>query len=207
VAAGLVDLLRGRAASLAERLTGERDPLEVLRQVGATGDRAATVAVEQALITAEIRAVESAEPTPHGREVIVAARKLGWPVAMVSNNSGEAVSAYLYRHRLSSLVGVVVGRPYADPARMKPDPAPILDAAVQLGVDSARCVLVGDSRTDIAGAHAAGARAIGYANRASKVEVFREAGADVVVTSMAELARVLVRQSGEEQSDVTGLPE
>ncbi|TDB99375.1 HAD family phosphatase [Micromonospora fluostatini] len=196
VAGELLDLLRGRAAAVAERLCGEPDPLEVLRQVGADRGQAVTAAVEDALIAAEVRAVGTAEPTAYARETIVAATHLRWPVAVVSNNSAEAVTAYLRAHRLSGGVAVVVGRPYADPARMKPNPAPILDAAQRLGIEPARCVLVGDSVTDIEGAHAAGTKVVGYANKPPKVQAFVAAGADVVVTSMRDVAQALVRAGG-----------
>jgi beta-phosphoglucomutase-like phosphatase (HAD superfamily) len=119
VAAELVDVLRQRGVDVSPDLAGEPDPLEVLRRTGATGDRGVTRAVEDALRAAERRAVETAEPTPYGREVIVAARQAALPVAVVSNNSGSAVSIYLATHRLAGYVSPVVGRAYADPARMK----------------------------------------------------------------------------------------
>ncbi|MET7808598.1 HAD family hydrolase [Micromonospora chersina] len=151
-----------------------------------------TRAVEDALCAAERRAAETAEPTPYGREVIVAARQAGLAVAVVSNNSAGAVRAYLAAHRLAGHVSPVVGRPYAQPARMKPSPEPILQAVHALDESPGRCVLVGDSLSDIEGAQAAGVRVVGYANRSSKAETFRVARADVVITSMGAVARVLL---------------
>lgn len=116
-------------------------------------------------------------------------------MAVASNNSAGAVSAYLAAHRLAGHVSPVVGRPYADPARMKPNPEPILQAVHALGTSPSRCVLVGDSLSDIKGARAAGVRVIGYANRPSKIEAFRAAGADVVITSMGPIAGVLIEWS------------
>ncbi|MBQ0979198.1 HAD family hydrolase [Micromonospora sp. M61] len=173
-------------------LASEPDPLEVLRRTGAAGDHGITRAVEDALCAAERRAVETAEPTPYGREVIVAARQAGMQVAAVSNNSAGAVAAYLAAHRLAGYVSPVVGRAYADPDRMKPNPEPILQAVHALGEPLGRCVLVGDSQSDIEGARAAGIAVVGYANRPSKVEAFRVAGADVVITSMDALASALL---------------
>ncbi|WP_433127820.1 HAD family hydrolase [Micromonospora sp. CA-240977] len=150
--------------------------------------------VEDALCAAERRAVETAEPTPYGREVIVAAQEAGMPVAVVSNNSPGAVFAYLAAHRLAGHISPVVGRAYADPDRMKPNPEPILQAARVLGEQAGRCVLVGDSLSDIEGARAAGVRTVGYANRPTKVGLFRDAGADVVITGMGALAHVLLKR-------------
>ena len=99
---------------------------------------------------------------------MVAARQAGLAVAVVSNNSAGAVTAYLTAHRLAGYVSPVVGRAYAEPDRMKPNPEPILQAARALGVRAVDAVLVGDSLSDIVGAHAAGVRSIGYANRPAR---------------------------------------
>ncbi|SCL39237.1 haloacid dehalogenase superfamily, subfamily IA, variant 3 with third motif having DD or ED/haloacid dehalogenase superfamily, subfamily IA, variant 1 with third motif having Dx(3-4)D or Dx(3-4)E [Micromonospora pallida] len=194
VAAELVDVLRRRGVDVPPDLASEPDPLEVLRRTGATGDQDATRAVEDALCAAERRAVETAEPTPYGREVIVAARQAGVPVAVVSNNSADAVTAYLTAHRLAGYVSPVVGRVYAKPARMKPHPEPVLDAVRALGAIPSDCVLIGDSLSDIEGARAAGASVIGYANRPSKEDAFRMAGADAVITCMGMVAEALMER-------------
>jgi len=195
IAGELVSLLRKTDLAVPEMLADEPDPLEVLRWVGANGSTAEIVVVEEALCAAELRAVATAEPTAFGREVIVAARQVGLPVAIVSNNSAGAISGYLATHRLSPHVSAIVGRAFADPGQMKPNPAPILQAARSLGADPSGCVLVGDSLADIEGARAAGVPVIGYANRPHKVARFADAGADCVVTSMGAIADALLIQS------------
>jgi HAD superfamily hydrolase (TIGR01509 family) len=201
IAAELVDVLQQGGATVPPDLASEPDPLEVLRRIGATGNQSATRAVENALCAAERQAAESAEPTPYGREVIVAARQAGLVVAVVSNNSSGAVTAYLTAHRLIGHVSPVIGRPYADPARMKPNPKPILQAVHILGIPPSRCVLVGDSLSDIEGAKASGVHAIGFANRPTKVEAFRSAMADVVMTSMRDLAEMLIQKQPSERPE------
>ncbi len=193
VARELLDLLASQGRTLTKELAEESDPLEVLRQTGSSTDQESTRLIEDALIAAEVKAASTAEPTPYGREVIVAARQLQMPIAVVSNNSPQAVDAYLREHRLSQHVAKIVGRAYVDPSRMKPNPAPIVDASASLGIVPALCVLVGDSLSDIEGAKAAGARVIGYANKPAKVVAFKEAGADAVVTSMREIAQALMQ--------------
>lgn len=195
VAAELVDMLQRRAVAMPPGLTTEPDPLEVLRWADTAGDPVVTRAVEDALCAAELRAVESAEPTPYGREVIVAARQAGLPVAVVSNNSPGAVNAYLSAHRLASYVSPVVGRAYAEPRRMKPNPEPILHAVRALGMSPDRTVLVGDSLSDIEGSRAAGVQSIGYANRPAKAATFRQAGANVVIDSMGAIAIALIERA------------
>jgi HAD superfamily hydrolase (TIGR01509 family) len=192
VAAELIDVLRRYVDVVPPDLASEPDPLEVLRRAGAADDQGVLRAVEDALCAAERRAAETAEPTPYSREVIVAARQAGMPVAVVSNNSAGAVSVYLAAHRLAAHVSPVVGRVYADPDRMKPNPEPILQAVRTVGGRPSRCVLVGDSQSDIEGARAAGVQVIGYANRPAKVAAFWGLGADFVVTSMGEIASTLV---------------
>jgi phosphoglycolate phosphatase-like HAD superfamily hydrolase len=193
IANELVKLIDTESTAVPLSLRRERDPLEVLRWAGRSRRGAELVRiVEDALCAAELQAVKTADPTPCGREVIVAAHQAGLSVAVVSNNSAGAVRAYLSAHRLAAYVSVVTGRSYADPGSMKPNPKPIVRTAAILGADLSRSVLVGDSLSDIEGARAAGVPAIGFANRDSKEDLFVQAGANVVVKSMCALAVVLM---------------
>jgi HAD superfamily hydrolase (TIGR01549 family) len=184
--------LRNQGIEVPESLEGEPDPLEVLRWTSSLGEANVTRAVEDTLCAIELHAVRSAAPTPYAREVIVAARKAGKPIAVVSNNSAGAVMEYLTAKRLAGYITSIVGRAYADPARMKPNPEPILHAVFDLGAEPADCVLIGDSLGDITGAQAARVPVIGYANRPTKVQPFVQAKADAVVTSLGDIAVVLI---------------
>ena len=79
----------------------------------------------------------------------------GHRVAIVSNNSAEAIHAYLELHGLSALVAHVQGRDRQDPSLMKPNPRPlfeapsVLEALSVLDVKQDDAVLIGDSLTDI----------------------------------------------------------
>jgi len=65
----------------------------------------------------------------------------------------------------------------------------LIEQAVRaLDADPAATAFVGDSITDIEGAHRAGIGSIGYANKPGKFERMTEAGAGAVITSMADLA-------------------
>src|SRR5206468_384632 len=105
-------------------------------------------------------------------------------------------------HGLADYVAPIVGRTYANPQRMKPDPAPILDAISALGAEPAACVLVGDSVSDIDGARAAGVCAVGYANRPYKLEVLRSA--DMIITTMRDIVTVLSPESPESPESPRG---
>lgn len=189
IATDLCLTLVERGVRLPERLLVESDPLEVLRYTATTGRPELIRLIDDALRIAELTAVQGAEPTPYAREVILGAHRTSRPIAVVSNNSSDAVHAYLAARGLSAYVRVVVGRAYADPTRMKPDPTPVRAALSELAADPGECVMVGDSPGDIEAARAAGVVAIGYANKPGKRT--RLAGADVLIDSMAELASAL----------------
>jgi beta-phosphoglucomutase-like phosphatase (HAD superfamily) len=186
IAGELVALLDSNRVAVTPEIRRERDPLAVLRWTATACDPYIVAAAEIALCEAELRAVVSATPTPSSHELIVRARACGLPVAVVSNNSEPAIRAYLEAHGLASYLAPIIGRPHAEPSRMKPDPGPVIAAAHALNAKPSDCTLIGDSLTDIEAARAAGVNVIGYANRPWKVEAF--AVADAVVTSMDQIA-------------------
>ncbi|KOU20063.1 HAD family hydrolase [Streptomyces sp. WM6368] len=188
IAVELAELLAALAPALGTAARATDDPMEIHR-LSQEGGNAALVAVEAALTEAEVRAAKVAgDPTPGAVQALHSARKSGRHVAIVSNNSTECVHTYLTQHGLSGTVSEIIGRPPLRPDLMKPSPHPLLIAASILGVTPGLTVLVGDSVTDIEAAQAAGARSIGYANKAMKQASLRAAGADVVVLGMQEIA-------------------
>ena len=82
-----------------------------------------------------------------------------------------------------------------DVAQGKPAPDLVLHAARQMGADPARCLVIEDSRFGILGAKAAGMTAYGFLGGAHLAadtgEALREAGADFVARSWAEIAERL----------------
>ena len=190
VAASLRAVLTAAGVPVPPNLETERDPLEVLKWSATLGRPALVREVESRLCAEEITAARTAVPTPFGRESIIGALEAGKSVAIVSNNSAGAINTYQARQRLTRYKLPISGRVYARPDLMKPNPQPILAAAKLAGASPADCVLIGDSMADIDGAHAAGVSVIGYANRPEKVDRF--AHADVVITSMIEVANALV---------------
>jgi beta-phosphoglucomutase-like phosphatase (HAD superfamily) len=97
-----------------------------------------------ALGAAELRAADTAQPTPGAAEFLAACRDTGQPVAIVSNNSVAAVRRYLKRARLTPLPVHVVGRLPGDPALMKPHPELVRRAIDAMHADPAGSALVGD---------------------------------------------------------------
>lgn len=109
------------------------------------------------------------EAAPHARALLDRLRAAGLQLAVVSNQSGigrgyitrDAVDAV--NRRIDELLGPFAGFficPHAveDACECrKPKPKLILDAARALGVDPARCVVVGDRDSDVEAARTAGA--------------------------------------------------
>ncbi|MFD6681265.1 HAD family hydrolase [Micromonospora parva] len=196
VAAELRRVIEEHGVEIPAHIRGVDDPLAVLRFTAATGTPSLVVQVENALCRAELTAVDGATPTPYAREVIVAAHEAGRRVAIVSNNSAPAIERYLTSHRLTRYITATVGRAHADPDLMKPNPAPIRRAALAVDADPTKCVLVGDSTSDIEGGRAAGVRTIGFANKPGKRETFIEAGVDAIAEGsdgMIMVARSLLK--------------
>lgn len=172
---------------LTEKVRDTQDPIEVFTQAAQVSPEFAA-RVEAELTELEVTAVATAKPTPYVHEVLAGCRETGRTVAVVSNNSARAVSAYLDRHSLSDGVALVVARTSHDPALLKPSPH-LLEIAVQkLAADPAATAFVGDSLTDIEAAHRAGIASIGYANKPGKQDRMTQLNAGAVITSMSDLA-------------------
>jgi beta-phosphoglucomutase-like phosphatase (HAD superfamily) len=194
VAAELRRVIEDHAIEIPGPIRAVDDPLEVLRFTATIGTPELVEQVENELCRAELAAVDGAKPTPYAREVIVAAYEASRPIAIVSNNSAAAIERYLIAHRLARYIATIVGRAHADPSLMKPNPVPIRRAALAVEADPARCVLVGDSVSDIEGGRIAGVRTIGFANKPGKRPRLVRAGADAISEGpdgMRELATAL----------------
>lgn len=181
VAADLRRYLEQRGAPVPD--DGIGDPLAVLR-MSAGLDAAVRTEMDAELVRAEVRAVSTAIPTPDADAVIRGLVKHGRRVAVVSNNSPQAVREYLRIHRLGGYVSAISARPSGNPLLMKPNPYLLKQALSELKVPAAQAVFVGDSVTDIEAANAADVAAIGYANKPGKAERLTAAGAVVVVDAM-----------------------
>jgi HAD superfamily hydrolase (TIGR01509 family) len=162
------------------------DPLEVLRWAGTQPTELLT-AVEDALVRAEVAAVAVAVPTPGAHDLIKALRLRGNRIGVASNNSGPAIRTYLAAHDLTEAIDVVAGRRPYEPWTMKPDATCLTECLAQLRTTADRCVFVGDSLTDIQAARALGMPVIGFANSPGKAATFSAAGANAVISNVAEL--------------------
>jgi HAD superfamily hydrolase (TIGR01509 family) len=190
-AARLCAVLDTLGVALDTNVASANDPLEVLSFAGTCPDPTVVIAVEQELVNAEIEAASLAEPTPYADEIIRTASANGRRVAILSNNSADAISAYLARHELTNAVELTVGRPFGQPELMKPHPYPASDLLAKLAVAGPKCVLVGDSITDIEAAQGAGMASIGYANKPGKRWEMQSAGATAIVEGDQGMGEIL----------------
>lgn len=165
------------------------DPLDVLERVASRQlDLISTI--EDELIAAEVRAVSCSSPTVAGVEFLRLCLSRGMRVGIVSNNSANAVHAFLGNLGLSGAVAPVVGRAFRHPELMKPNPWPIRTALTTAEVPARSAVYVGDSLSDIEVAQAVSMPCVAYANKPGKRERFEVTSA-VVIDSMSELTAAL----------------
>jgi len=132
------------------------------RRLGEPGRAAAIVAELNELVAAELE--RGVEPMPGASAVLVALRKRGTPVGLVSNSPRAFIERAL---DLSGLAGsfdaVVSGH---EVSRPKPAPDPYAEACRQLGVEPADAIALEDSPTGVAAARAAGLTVVGIPSMA-----------------------------------------
>lgn len=148
-------------------VAASHDAFDVLRYAN-TIDEATAVTVEARLRELEVECVAAAPETPGAADVIRTLVAAGHVIAIVSNNSTAAVRRYLELHDLTDAITFVSARESWDTSLLKPSTHLLGQAMSALGAAPSTCVMIGDAVTDIEAAHAAGARAIGYADKPGK---------------------------------------
>jgi HAD superfamily hydrolase (TIGR01509 family) len=187
IAQRLRDLLNAEGVVPPPQVARAADPFTVLSF--ATNYRHDLgLAVYAALRTAELDAVRTAAPTPGLEAVLDACRRSGRAAAVASNNSEQAVTAYLRAHGLAERFQAVTGRTDANFDQLKPHPRLVEDTVRAIGAQPAACMLIGDSPNDVHAAHAAGMACIGYATKPGKYDPLTRAGADAIIESLEDLA-------------------
>ncbi|TCC19419.1 HAD family hydrolase [Kribbella speibonae] len=187
-------VLEAAGVQLSESVNATSDHLAVLR-FAASNAPATLEAVERTAVQGEVDAARLAVPTPGAADFLAVCHEARRPVIVVSNNSADAVEAYLDKHDLRHLVRQILGRPYGNPSLMKPHPELVRRALAILDEQPQSCVMIGDSVTDIVVSQTAGVRSIGYAKTPERGIELQRAGADAVTTDMTALAEA-VRRSG-----------
>jgi beta-phosphoglucomutase-like phosphatase (HAD superfamily) len=143
----VADLLRHTLAEQVDHLPSSvmdtGDPFDVLRDA-ATLKPDSVVVIERRLAELEVQAVATAPSTANAREAIISLEETGHSITVVSNNSAEAVAAYLREHELTSHITGIVGRTNSSPDLLKPNPYLLHKAMSARGARPIECVLIGD---------------------------------------------------------------
>jgi phosphoglycolate phosphatase-like HAD superfamily hydrolase len=125
-----------------------------------------------------------------GIEELVATLATRFPLGIVTTRGNARTHRFLVDSRLEhSFRSVVTAR---STQRTKPHPEPVVRAAQELGVTPEECVIVGDTTVDIRAGRAAGAQTIGVLCGFGEREELERAGADLILSTTADLASVLL---------------
>jgi phosphoglycolate phosphatase len=122
---------------------------------------------------------------PGARECLDGLRARGLTLALVTNKPHAFIAPLLGGLGLADHFALCLGGDSLP--EKKPDPAPLRHVAQHFGVAPEACLMVGDSRHDIAAGRAAGFRTLAVPYGYNHGEPVRDSGPDGVVESLAEL--------------------
>ncbi|MFQ6132315.1 MAG: HAD family hydrolase [Armatimonadota bacterium] len=135
----------------------------------------------------ELAAVRGGRLFSGAGEALAELSESGRRVAVVTRNCRRAVEEFRGRHPFEC--HAVVTRD--DVRRVKPDPEHLWQALRLLGVPSEEAAMIGDHPTDMQCGRAAGMVAVGVLTSRSRAEALTEAGAELVIPSLAHLPQHL----------------
>lgn len=152
------------------------------RRLGENGRRFRDEA-EGAVREMEIETARTAELLPGAAEALTALRKAGFGIALITRNCRPAAEIVLRDLRAYDLLLT-----RDDVPNSKPDPDHVNRALEALGQPAKRAAVVGDHGYDMEAGKAAGVSVcIGVRTGSSSDASLLEAGADVVIDSVADL--------------------
>jgi phosphoglycolate phosphatase len=122
-------------------------------------------------------------------EGLDAMRARGLPLACVTNKAGRYAQVLIERMGLAPYVPVLVAGDTL-PVK-KPDPAPLLHGAAQLGVPPSELLMIGDSSNDALAARRAGCPVVCVSYGYNEGVDIRTVDADAIVDSLVEAERLI----------------
>jgi len=175
---------------------GAWDPMAHLEEL--VGEPLEREALNERRYAHEIALIEAEELRPGIAEYLVAARQHGLKRAIVSSSSRHWVSMHL--ERLEEAAGWdAICTAEGDAERAKPSPTLYLEALAALGVAADEAVAFEDSPNGVRAAKAAGVFCVAVPNEVTRELGLEEAGADLLLDSLADLPpETLFRQLEEE---------
>jgi HAD superfamily hydrolase (TIGR01509 family) len=161
------------------------DPMEHLEDL--VGSPLEREALNERRYAHEIAMIEAEELRPGIADYIAAAREHGLKRAIVSSSTRRWVDMHL--ERLEEAVGWdAICTADGDPVRAKPAPTLYLEALRLLHVAAAEAVAFEDSPNGVLAAKAAGVFCVAVPNDVTRDLGLDEAGADLVLDSLADLS-------------------
>jgi HAD superfamily hydrolase (TIGR01509 family) len=127
-------------------------------------------------------------PIPETIDLIKRAAAAGIPIGVVSSQRRKLISLQLVGYGIGDLIEILVS---ADDDKLpgKPDPAPYLRGAVDLGFNPANCLTLEDTGPGVESAKRAGMRCIGFVNPDSGIQDLSKAD---VVLDAAGISRLSI---------------
>jgi HAD superfamily hydrolase (TIGR01509 family) len=160
------------------------DPMAHLEEL--VGEPLERDALNERRFAHEIALIEAEELRPGIAEYLAAARQHGLKRAIVSSSTRHWVDMHL--ERLEEATGWdAICTADRDPARAKPAPVLYLEALELLGVTAGEAVAFEDSPHGVRAAKAAGVFCVAIPNEVTRELGLAEAGADIVLDSLADL--------------------
>ena len=133
--------------------------------------------------------VYESRPFPGMTEFLAALRERGLTLAVATSKPQELCELLLGRAGMREFFSVVRGSRMDGNNNAKSE---IVERVIaSLGADKADCVLIGDTKYDVAGAHAAGIACIGVRYGFAAPGELEAAGADAIVADLGELQKLL----------------
>ena len=137
--------------------------------------------VERACTSAEVACAQTSRPSPEIEWLLGQAAEMPIPLAIVSNNSEEAVRTFLDRFAWSDRFAAYACRTPETSRLLKPHPFLVSAALRLLDVQPVDCVFIGDSVSDVHAGHAAKVKTIGLAKSEARGMQLSRAGADALI--------------------------
>jgi len=166
--------------------------LEVMEQLFPEADATEVVSLtetyKQTIIDMRARGEEHEPLFPGAEQALDALDQQGWLLGIAT---GKPMRGLVNTMKPYGLLERFVTLQTADRGPGKPNPDMLLRAMSETGADKSQTIMIGDTTYDMEMAYNAGARAIGVAWGYHEIDELKDAGAQVIVQSFAELPSVL----------------
>jgi len=137
----------------------------------------------------ELASVSTTSVLPGVSESLTYLKSRGVRLAVLTNSGRKAAAKALERAGLTRMFEFVLTRD--ETLSLKPRPEGLKMAVLMLGVPTGDVYYIGDSTMDIIAARAAGLKLISVATGSYSGDRLRKEGAELVVSSLEELPRVI----------------